>query len=161
MYDIGNSLRSVELKPTGDLSDSVRADEILGDVILRRRRRLLKSPPETDPNRASFWGCQRVDQPEAQHLLAVFPSESLSDGTSPPPTGGFVDVDDVPAWDAWVYFDREMLVALVPPELVSAVETAISANAYSCIGWLGFRDHPLVRQLRSAGLSEVKLHVET
>lgn len=88
-------------------------------------------------------------------MLVTFPAESLSDGTSPPPTGGFIDTDDIPAWDTWVYFDAELLFALIPPDLVSAVDGAIWANAYNCIGWLGFRDHPLVKQLRRAGISEI------
>jgi hypothetical protein len=161
MYDLAGSLRSSELKPAADLFDPERTKEIVDNVIARRRRLLEKSVPQPDRERCSFWGYQRSDQLAAQHLLAVFPEESLSDGTSPPPTGGFVDENDVPAWDTWLYFDTSMLVTLVPPELVSAVEPAILANAYDCIGWLGFRDHLLVNDLHREGLPEIKLHIRT
>lgn len=157
MYDLERSLRSPELAPSAELTGGEHADEVVADVIERRRRLLLTDDKKPDVGRCSFWGYQRPEDDVSHNLLAVFPEESLSDGTSPPPTGGFIDVDDVPAWDTWVFFDSEMLVALVPPELRTAVDAAIWGNAYECIGWLGFRDHPLVARLREAKLRGVRL----
>lgn len=74
MYDTQASLRSDELRPDGDLFDSVRAQEVVSDVILRRRLLLEKGTAPPNPSKCSFWGYQSPAEPRAQHRLAVFQS---------------------------------------------------------------------------------------
>jgi len=68
-------------------------------------------------------------------LLLFTPRDSLSDGAATVASDGFFDVDNVPAWDTWLYFDGHTLVSWVPPQLISKVQLGIDVNPESCIRW--------------------------
>jgi hypothetical protein len=50
-------------------------------------------------------------------------------------SGGFFDVDNVPAWETWLYFDGKSLLSWVPPRLISKVQFGIDVNPEGCIKW--------------------------
>lgn len=68
-------------------------------------------------------------------LLLFTPQDSLSDGAATVASNGFFDVDNVPAWDTWLYFDGRTLVSWVPPQLISKVQLGIDVNPEGCIRW--------------------------
>jgi len=68
-------------------------------------------------------------------LLLFTPNDSLSDGAATVASEGFFDVDNVPAWDTWLYFDERTLVSWVPPELIAKVQLGIDVNPEGCISW--------------------------
>lgn len=67
--------------------------------------------------------------------LLFTPQDSLSDGAATVHSEGFFDVDNVPAWDTWVYFDGRTLLSWVPPQLISKVQSGIDVNPEGCIRW--------------------------
>ena len=94
-------------------------------------------------------------------LLAYFPNQNLSDGAAEDETLGFLDVDNIPAWDTWVayfeeYADRDYygcyLVAWIPPQFVEPVSDGISINPEECILWLSDTKLSFAQTLRSEGL---------
>lgn len=84
-------------------------------------------------------------------LLVTFLYLSSCDGTSSVETLGFIDDCDLPAWDTWVYFEKEeniyntrweksqnvsYLVSWIPVCLHSLVNIAIEVNAVKSIQWI-------------------------
>jgi hypothetical protein len=63
------------------------------------------------------------------------PHDSLSDGAATVQSEGFFDVDNVPAWDTWIYFDGRTLLSWVPAQLISKVQSGIDVNPEGCIKW--------------------------
>lgn len=68
-------------------------------------------------------------------LLLFTPQDSLADGAATLASDGFFDIDNVPAWDTWVYFDGKMLLSWIPPQLFPKVQSGIDANAEGCLRW--------------------------
>jgi hypothetical protein len=68
-------------------------------------------------------------------LLLFAPQDSLSDGAATVASEGFFDVDNVPAWDTWLYFDGQTLLSWVAHPLISKVQSGIDANPEGCIKW--------------------------
>jgi uncharacterized protein (TIGR02996 family) len=98
-------------------------------------------------------------------LLLFDPDGTLSDGAALVESDGFLDVDNVPAWDTWVfYFDdrtseetgwapfASYLVAWVPPACVDAVDAGIRVNPEECIAWATDVETALTSRLRMAHL---------
>lgn len=75
-----------------------------------------------------------VNTQEGKFLLFT-PQDSLSDGAATVASEGFFDVDNVPAWDTWLYFDGRTLVSWVPAQLISKVQSGIDVNPEGCIRW--------------------------
>ena len=90
------------------------------EALVRRRAELL--PP------------QAVERREGR-LLLFTPQDSLSDGAATVASEGFFDVDNVPAWDTWLYFDGQTLLSWVPHLLISKVQPGIDVNPEGCIKW--------------------------
>jgi uncharacterized protein (TIGR02996 family) len=92
-------------------------------------------------------------------LLAFFPDVTLSDGEAVEQSRGLLDLDNVPAWDTWVWAGAEVgggshdsfLVTWVPPPLVEAVDFAVRFNDEECVQWVAYLDTPWARRLRWAG----------
>jgi hypothetical protein len=63
-------------------------------------------------------------------------SSNLWNGLAESDTGGFIDVRDMPAWDAWVAYVAPFLISWVPAELVPDVENgAINTCPTNSFGW--------------------------
>lgn len=94
-------------------------------------------------------------------LLAYFPNMNLSDGAAEDETLGFLNVDNIPAWDTWIayfeeYADRDYygfyLVAWIPPQFVEFVSDGIHVNPEECILWLSDAKVSFAQKLRHEGL---------
>ena len=53
-------------------------------------------------------------EPREGKVLLFTPQDSLSEGAATVASEGFFDVDNVPAWDTWLYFDGRSLLSWVP-----------------------------------------------
>jgi len=99
-------------------------------------------------------------------LLAFTPDGTLSDGAAKLATQGFVDDDNLPAWDTWIWYvtnDRvsnlewwrgcnSYLLSWVPDVLVEVIEAGIDVNPEECLRWATDLDTAFIRQLKQAGL---------
>jgi hypothetical protein len=152
--DPKGSLRNFEPE---DLHLDSQESQVL-NVSLKRSDR-LRTIEQGDPPRASGLGGGR--------LLAYFPDENLRHGLAEWETNGFLDGDDIPPFDTWVWFERatdadtfeggearatSFLVAWVPSELINSVDRAIEMDPAPCLAWLDSLDTPLVTSLKRLGL---------
>jgi hypothetical protein len=150
MDSLRTSLRSDALKPTVNLveiADEAQARNAVGDLI-RRRSELLQNEVRRVPTGLSYRGTYLRNG----RLLAHYPFLSLSHGFSVSETGGFIDRDEVPPWDTWVYFAGDYLVTWFPGNLESAVQSAIDCNAEDSIVWLSDVEDDFVADVRREGL---------
>lgn len=99
-------------------------------------------------------------------LLAFTPDGTLSDGAAKLATQGFVDDDNLPAWDTWIWYVTNDLVSnlewwrgcnsyllsWVPDVLVEVIEAGIDVNPEECLRWATDLDTTFIRQLKQAGL---------
>jgi len=102
-------------------------------------------------------------------LVAYFPSFNLADGWAETQSKGFLDVDNIPPYDTWVWWvrgisrveyadhrtseiDASYLVAWVPPDFIELADAGIRANPEDCIRWLDTLDDDFVRSIRSMKL---------
>jgi hypothetical protein len=96
-------------------------------------------------------------------ILAFDPDESTCDGASMFATQGFLDDDNVPPWDTWIYYVmngpkavpsqyHSYLLSWVPNSLVPIVSKGISTNSEECLCWATDLDTAFIQQLRQAGL---------
>jgi hypothetical protein len=86
-------------------------------------------------------------------LLAYFPDDNLADGVAEAESGGFLDVNNIPPYDTWVWMVRNIrsfnysdgaegemeadyLVAWVPPIFVELANRGIDVNPEGCILWV-------------------------
>lgn len=126
------------------------------DVCLKRSDQ-LRSLGQRDLPPASDLGGGR--------LLAYFPDDNLRHGLAEWESNGFLDSDDIPPFDTWVWFDRgtetfeggetretSYLVAWVPSELIQSIDRGIEIDPAPCIAWLDTLDTPLARSLKRLGL---------
>lgn len=83
-------------------------------------------------------------------FMLYFPDENLADGIAQDASGGFFDVDNLPAYDTWVSFvsqaghprdsARRQLLCYVPAALIGAADAGIDVNPEACIIWLDDSD---------------------
>ena len=136
MYDLAGSLRSKELAPQ-DQEGSINQQSDVEEVIAKRRQALPRVESQ-DAGRQGNW-YRPSDKPEFR-LLSYYSEETTQDGTSPPPTGGFLNGADCPPWDSWIWCHDDNLISIVPLEIESGVQLALECNSMGCIGWLGYRE---------------------
>ena len=91
------------------------------EKVVQRRAKLIGSRPA-------------VNSIGGRGLLFI-PQDSLSDGAATVQSEGFFDVDNVPAWDTWIYFEGRTLLSWVPAQLISKVQSGIDVNPEGCIKW--------------------------
>lgn len=133
MFDLAGSLRSAELRPGRDIINCTGQPEILNSTVwavIRQRSALLAAQGH------GFASAKRSHHLAGGNLLVACPQGSLSHGLSVGLTGGFIDGDEIPPWDTWIYFSNNRIVSWVPHNLISAVSSAIECNAEGCISWL-------------------------
>ena len=99
-------------------------------------------------------------------LLVFYPDATLSDGAAEAESGGFFDVDNVPAWDTWLLYLRDgppeqdlrcygsYLLCWVPPGLLGLADGGVRVNPEECVRWAVDLEAPFIRRLRAAGLLE-------
>jgi hypothetical protein len=102
-------------------------------------------------------------------LLAYFPDDNLADGVAAAESKGFLDLDNIPPYDTWVWMVPNMrtvqyangrsgemeanyLVAWVPPDFIQLANGGANVNPEECILWLDTLDDEFVRSLRRLGL---------
>ncbi len=74
-------------------------------------------------------------------LLCSEPDVTVSDGVSQLESNGFIDYDDIPACDTWVYGGTDgdlgrYLIAWIPAPLHPLVEQGMEYNCVECVRWL-------------------------
>ena len=92
-------------------------------------------------------------------FMLYFPDENLSDGYAELVSGGFFDVDNVPAYDTWVSFcseegrpersSRRHLLCYVPAPFIATADAGIEGNPESCIVWLEHSDVSIRRRVEA------------
>jgi hypothetical protein len=95
------------------------------EALVTRRTEILQNHAGSSP----------LANVDGGKLLLFTPQDSLSDGAATVASNGFFDVDNVPPWDTWLYFDGRTLVTWVPPQLISTVQLGIDVNPESWIRW--------------------------
>ncbi|MDP2345652.1 MAG: hypothetical protein Q8O67_32210 [Deltaproteobacteria bacterium] len=110
-------------------------DSVVEDVCEERRLLVASLQPADRRQELSLQG----------RILVYFFNESLSDGTSPPASDGFLDNDDSPPWETWLgiapfggtpTWRERGLVAFVPNPWVDGCTEAIACNSTDCLAWL-------------------------
>jgi len=150
MSDLAGSLRSEVLRPSLNIVTAVDREQTRQAVwdLIGLRSKLLENETTSVPSGLGYRGTYLLNG----RLLAHFPSISLSHGLSVPETGGFIDEDEVPPWDTWVYFVDDFLISWVPGNLESALKSAIDCNPEESLCWLSDVSHGFVDDVRREGL---------
>ena len=150
MDSLGISLRSEALRPPINIvaeNDPAKVrDAVLGVIV--RRSQLLQEQASRVPTGLDHRGTYLRNG----RLLAHFPGVSLSHGFSVSETGGFIDADEVPPWDTWVYLVEDFVICWVPGNLESAIQSAIACNAERSLCWLSEVAHDFVADVEREGL---------
>ena len=83
-------------------------------------------------------------------FLLYFPDENLADGYAELVSGGFFDVNNLPAYDTWVSFfseadhprqsARRYLLCYVPAPFIECADAGVEGNPEACIVWLDQTD---------------------
>ncbi len=143
--DPKNSLRTPALQPPafGDYRQPLEARQAIVDAVVEKRATLLR--------REGRYSEHPAEDLAGGRLLICAPDESVWDAVSQSESQGFFDDLDIPAWDTWLCFPRE-LISWVPPPLVPLAEAGIHVNPVECIRWAVDEDTAFTRQLRAAGL---------
>ena len=92
-------------------------------------------------------------------FMLYFPDENLADGYAEVVSGGFFDVDNLPAYDTWVSFlseedyprqsARRYLLCYVPAPLIDVADAGIEGNPEECIVWLEQSDVSIRRRVEA------------
>jgi hypothetical protein len=123
----------------GDPSPELRSGELdpanFGGEFFRRGHGNFPAVEKLVQRRAELIGSRTVVSSVEGRGLLFIPQDSLSDGAATVQSGGFFDLDNVPAWDTWIYFDGRTLLSWVPTSLISKVQSGIDVNPEGCIKW--------------------------
>lgn len=98
-------------------------------------------------------------------LLAFTPDGTLSDGAANFNTDGFLDDDNIPPWDTWIWYVTNdpvgnlewwrgcdsYLLSWVPDSLIEVVASGIWVNPEECVRWATDLDTPFIRQIKQKG----------
>jgi hypothetical protein len=99
-------------------------------------------------------------------LFCYYTDGNLSDGAAEFASKYFLDGENAPPWDTWLYYVPESacwnkylerhewgpyLIAWIPPKFIERTELGVDANPESCISWASTVDSPFTEQLRDAG----------
>ena len=121
-----------------------------------------------------LWKSARRDLPAVTglcggRLVAYFPDDNLCDGVAKQESKGFFDFDNMPPYDTWIWWVRNLrrveyddhttderevnyLVAWVPPDFIELANAGIRHNAEDCIMWLDEVDDGFARSVGSMNL---------
>jgi uncharacterized protein (TIGR02996 family) len=153
---LGQSVLSADGRSICRSPSTAEREAIVNDLANRR----VKLLAEEDRRAEAFDG-----ELVGGRLLLFDPDGTLSDGAATSESGGFVSLDNVPAWDTWVWYAEDCpvsadgwtmfasyLVAWVPPHLLELADAGIRVNPEECIQRASDVDTTLTRRLRAAGL---------
>ena len=145
--DPKRSLRTLPLNTSPNLTviKHRERDEIVQSLFVERSRLLAL---ENVSNKTDAWLSGR--------LLICYPEASVWDGAANPVSEGFVDDDDLPAWNTWCYhgIDNEQssfLISWVPPAFIDLAQKAIEYCPTSCIKWASNVSNEFIKGLRAEG----------
>lgn len=92
-------------------------------------------------------------------FMLYLPDENLADGYAEEVSGGFFDVNNLPACDTWVTWipdegrawesARRQLLCYVPEPLIEAANAGIDGNAEECIVWLDESDFSIRQRVEA------------
>ena len=141
-----HDFRSAELKP-----EQIENGRGMFDWTSQETQAIIN---ELAGKRAQLLNSRRSEQSldDIGRVLVFMPHDSLSDGFARQETDGFFDDDNAPAWDTWIGYVDDHLLAWVPSALVELVGWGIQVNPEQCILWatdldLPFLRHPAVQPL--------------
>jgi len=137
LNDLGSSLRSSDLNPESEVWNYVTEDRQVQKIVSQlcdKRRELLASESINLKNKLQG------------RVLCFYPEISLKDAVVCLASSGFIDQDDSPPWDTWIWYSLDdieqhheekyaCLFSWVPDELVSLIDKAIEEDTYDCLIW--------------------------
>ena len=129
------SLRSSLLKPKSELWDYVTPDKYI-----------KKSVSKLCEQRSNIINSEKINLVEnpTGRILCFRNFLSLKDAAVCRPSFGFIDEEDSPPWDTWLFFLEEdieqnreysSLYSWVPNSLVYLIDSAIEEDWYDCLIW--------------------------
>lgn len=136
-------LRHPALRPPGaeSLIHTLEARSV--EALVAERAALIAA------TRARRWRELRP-QPLPGRIVACAFDESLSDGAACLYGRGYVDDDNIPAWDTWLMMieaecwwadpdwrwgEQRLLLAYVPPAWIALLDYGMEINLDGCLGW--------------------------
>ena len=143
LKDLRHSLRTEKLCPhplAGTRSDVVQS--------VAEARHVALGWPQFSPARSLANG----------RLLLYEPDVNLACGAAEAESNGFFDVNNVPAWDTWVWYiegesvENNYLISWVAPQIVDVVEAGVIVNPEECIQWADRAAYSFVDMLRREGI---------
>src|SRR5262249_45794147 len=154
--NLEDSLRSEALRPAGATRDhngwrSMPTAENVS-ALAEARAALLCQEGNTLPP---------VDHDlSGGRLLWVDPSLGINTGAVQVETSGFIDYDDIPAWDTWICWVSEetdtssggYLLCWIPPAFVQVVEYGMAVSCTEPFRWASGVVAPFLRRLRATKL---------
>jgi hypothetical protein len=165
LADPENGLRSAALQPrpiTGYSDEPGAPDhrrrhpirEARIDALARTRRALLGKESLAAPG---------PDRLAGGRILLHAPDENLCDGASFLASKGFLDIDNVPPWDTWLFYsapksdgpftrnDPGCVVSWVPPSLLSLADQGVYVIPEACTVWATDDGSPTALRLKALG----------
>jgi hypothetical protein len=163
-------LRTASFRPLG-----YRLKDQYDDILLYRtppqRQQLVEQIAEARATLLEKHGLARFSLAKRLNggrLLAFTPDGTLQDGAATLATDGFLDDDNIPPWDTWIWYvindpvstpefwsgtvTDSYLLSWVPDSLIKVVDAGIDVNPEECIRWAADLDTPFIWQLKRAGL---------
>ena len=139
--DPGGSLRYDQFRPS--VMGVSRADTVR--QLLARRATWLERGRRRAAETATQVGS--ADPLDGGRLLVYYPDEQLADGAAEVESGGFFDIENVPAWDTWVGLyqderDDDYLVSWVPRSLLDRRSGGLGEPGRVHSMALGYRSAP-------------------
>ena len=145
------SLRSSALCPP-ELKPQLAGTEFEMPELLRSHRELSRVVRDLMERRSKMVSgltndLRRGDLAGGRLVIHSF-LDSLADGVPPQETFDFLDYNDAPPWDTWVWYQisemrpqeepgrRDFLIAWIPPAFVQMVERAIDLSCSVSLEWL-------------------------
>lgn len=134
----GGELYSSLLNPEVELWDYVTSDKRKEEVVLSVCRQRAELIVNNEVKRSATTTSGRV--------LCFYPELSLKDAVAYVASDGFIDQDDCPPWDTWLFYSNEdieryhddeysCLYSWIPERFVNQVDKAISEDTYDCLVW--------------------------
>lgn len=173
-WNYKKTLRSEELRPEWYTEESMLNHELARDVyklsflerieivevLARKRESFLKN--------AGIYPSDSANSLSNGKLFVHDFDGNTADGASAGGSNFFLDNDNVPPWDFWLFYSSNevlvqepsfpyswtlssFLMAWIPSEHLSAVNAGLRVHAEGCIAWAEHTDSSFIQILRDAG----------
>lgn len=173
-YGYKKTLRSDELMPEWYTESSMSEHSLAQDVYKLSFVERIEVVENLASKRASFLeskGSYPASSAESLSNGKLFVHDfdgNASDGASAGASNFFLDNDNVPPWDLWLFYvpsevlDKDpafsyswtlssFLIAWIPSEYLNIVESGLRVHAEGCIAWADYLDSSFIQTLRDAG----------